>query len=362
MGQAVHIVDPFGIVTKESACFNPLEHLDPSSLTIREDLAVVADAIVVPNPKTTDPHWEDGARYLLEGMMAQIISMDKNPKLSRIRDFLALPEDPWLNLLQDMRDNQNAGAASRDVAARILRGIQTDEIQNIISNADSHSVWLSYPSMRAILDKSTFKFSDLKEKPTTIYLVIPPEYLNLHQRFLRMFINLALGEMPRGGPSKTPVLLIMDEFLQLGRMDKITEAFRLLAGYNFTIWPFIQDLGSMKEIYRESVNAFFANCRAVQVFSPGMDEATLKLASEMIGNRSLHFISGMESERFVALRDQKEVSQEVERETGMQYILRAGKPAMVLERVKYFEGSSSDAPKWIERRLYPFEGLYDVVK
>lgn len=382
MGQDVHIVDPFHLVTKYPACFNPLEDLDPNRLTIREELSVIADALVVPNPNTTDPHWEKGARFLLEGLMAQLITDGKYsgkygdiPTLSMIRDLLALPSKEWTELLLDMRDNRKAGDGARDVAARIVRGIETDEMANIISNADSHSVWLSYPTMRAILGETTFRFAELKEKPTTIYLVIPPEYLKQHLRFLRLFINMALTEMPKGGPSKIPVLMILDEFLQLGKMDEVTHAFKLLAGYNFTVWPFVQDLGSMKEIYKESANTFFANCRAVQVFSPGMDEATLKLASDMIGNRSLHFIDGMDSERYVALRDNKEVGQEVERDTGMQYILRGGKPAIILERIKFFEDTPAKGfrkyfsmafwARWLPLsarvRLYPLLGRYDAL-
>ncbi|HZK82054.1 MAG TPA: TraM recognition domain-containing protein, partial [Humisphaera sp.] len=53
--------------------------------------------------------------------------------------------------------------------------------------------------------------------------------------------------------------------------------------------PFAQDLGSMKEIYGEGMGAFFANTRAVQVFS-ATDDPSTKLASDMIGNRSMTYI------------------------------------------------------------------------
>jgi type IV secretion system protein VirD4 len=377
MGQKVYIVDPFGITGEESACYNPLENLDPDSLTIREDLAVISDALVVHDKDVKDSsHWEDGARTVLTGLQAQLVTDPQYrkdgaaPTLTMIRDLLSgLKQKEWLGLLVDMSKNRGAGDAARDAATRIMRGIESNEMASILSNADKHSEWLSYPSMRAALSKSSFRFSELKEKPTTIYLVIPPEYLDTHQRFQRLFINLALNEMPKGGPSKVPVLMILDEFLQLGKMNQVERAFRLLAGYNFVLWPFIQDLGSMKEIYNQGMSAFFANCRAIQLFSVA-DDATLKYASELIGARSMHFIPGMDSERFVALRDPSEVSLEVERETGMQYVLRAGKPAMLLERVRFFEDQSAlkslrlnrligRLPARLRKTLFPFAGLYD---
>ena len=388
MGQDVYIVDPFHIVSEKSDCVNPLDGLDPDSLSIREDLSVIADAIVVPAPGGSgkDPHWEDGARTVITGMLAQILT-DMNyriqakgtdrakgtdfkeifppPQLSMIRDLLALKQEDQLGLWVDMRRNEGAGGAARDAGSRIIRGIDTDEITNIISNADKHTEWLSYPSMRDILGSSTFKFSQLKEKPTTIYLVLPPEYLDVHRRFLRLFVNLALNQMPKGGRSKVPVLMILDEFLQLGKMNEVERAFRLLAGYNFTVWPFVQELAGLSDLYGGGVNAFLTNSRAVQVFGVN-DSASLKYISEQIGERSLQYVMGAgDSMRVTPLRTPKEVSIEIERESGMQYVLRAGKPAMILKRVKYFEESGSTGSyagtgimTALSHLFAPFKGLY----
>jgi type IV secretion system protein VirD4 len=374
MGQDVFIVDPFHICGEKSDCFNPLAALDPNSRTIREDINVIADALVIHDPtnKSEGSHWEDGARTVLSGLIAQVLTDEKYrfpvdgvrpeaPLLSMIRDLLALKADDQDELWVDMRRNRGAGDAARDAGARMARGIGSEEMQSIISNADKHSEWLSYPTMRELLGKSTFSFKQLKEKPTTIYLVVPPEYLDVHRRFLRLFINLALNEMPKGGRSKIPILMILDEFLQLGRMNQVERAFRLLAGYNFILWPFVQDMGSMRDAYESGMGAFLANSRAVQVFS-ATDAATLSYVSTEIGERSMQYAAGVnDSLRITPLRTPKEAGLEIERDGGMQYILRAGKPAMILERVKYFEDGGGKDPNQaaLYRKLYPFGGLYD---
>lgn len=386
MGQNVYVVDPFGILRgnenegynilrgRESDGFNPLESLAPGSNTIREDIGVLADALVVSDATQKDgTHWDDGARTALGGLIAQLISSAdyKNPTLPMIRDLLALSQDEQVRLWAAMSLNRGAGDLARDAGSRIIRGLATDEMQNIISNADRHSEWLGSPAIQSVLTKSTFKFSELKEKPTTIYLVVPPRFLDIHRRFLRLFINLALGEMSRGGRSKTKVLMILDEFQQLGKMAEVEKAFRLLAGYNFIVWPFVQDFGGLSELYGNGVNAFLSSSRAVQVFSLN-DAQSLEFVSKHIGARAMRFAAGADSPLTTPLRTPDEVSKETSLESGRQYILRAGRAPLVLEKVKYYEGEdrltaearSTAAPlaarlrEFLMRLVHPFTGYY----
>ena len=388
MGQDVHIVDPFGILGQESATFNALDALDPKSLTVREDIEVIADALVVGDPKRMDgDHWDEGARTILSGLIAELITEkryrtgDGPPTLPMLRDLLRLKDKAPLWI--DMSHNPGAGKAAMDAAAGMIEGAGTDETINFLSNANKHSKWLSFPSMERLLSNSTFSFADLKKKPTTIYLIVPPEYLDVHQRFLRLFINLALMEMPRGGKSKIPILMILDEFLQLGKMAQVERGFRLLAGYNFVIWPFVQDYGSLADLYGGSVSAFVTNSRAVQVFAVD-DERSLKFVSDKIGERSMEHMLGMDSLRVTPLRTPKEASVEITRlpplhngKGEMQYILRTGHVPLLLEKVRYNEDEGKQLtademrswmplPVLMEKimkrtlfpRLYPFRGLY----
>ena len=51
--------------------------------------------------------------------------------------------------------------------------------------------------MRADLEADTFDFSTLKETPTTVYLVLPPEFLASHGIWLRMMVASILRPMLR---------------------------------------------------------------------------------------------------------------------------------------------------------------------
>jgi type IV secretory pathway TraG/TraD family ATPase VirD4 len=408
MGQDVYVFDPFRELERElkkvdktfsdvfgkeeSDSFNPFAALDLNSLTIREDIAVIADALVVADAVQKDTHWDEGAKTGASGFSAHLVSdskyKDRNPSLPMIRDLLALGTAEFSELLDDMTFNRQAGDLARDASSRMIRGIDTDEIRNILSNLDKHTEWMGSPALRNILSnpEPTFTFSKLKKKPTTVYVVIPPRFLDVHKRFLRLFINLTLKEISQGGRSPIPLLLLLDEFQQLGKMPEIIKAYRLLASYNCCVWCFAQDWPGMVELYGSDAKTFLSNSRAVQVFSLNNDDESLGLISRLIGTRHMEQI-GADSFRTTPLRTPDEVGKETSRASNKQYILRDGAP-LILERVEYYEDQKSFLARlltpqnrywqsptdgtaswlrspvhalraWLRKRYFPFCGLYD---
>lgn len=351
MGQDVHIIDPFSITGEDSASINILSMFDPSSLTIREELLSLAEALVIRDEKE-ESHWVDGAKTVIAGLLAHLITSlkYKNPNLMMLRDMISMLPEKQAELWAEMSLNDGAGKLARDAAIRIIRGIATDEISNILSNVDKHTEWLNSEAIASVLKKTSFNFSDLKEKPTTIYLVLPPNQLVTHSRFLRLFINLTLSQISNGGKSKVPILMILDEFLALGKMTEVEKAFPLMAGFNLIMWPFLQSLEGLKKLYgTNGADTFLSNSRAIQVF--GVDGgATKEFVSQHIGQIALKEQRG----KTVPLRTPSEVAIDVAAESGRQYILRAGKPPLILEKVPYY----MSAPIKMLRFLPFFKGIF----
>lgn len=347
MGHDVYLIDPFGIVTKDSDRFDPLEGLDPDDILVRERIATIVDALVVPDENAKDKHWDAGAKTILSGLISQLISSDVETKsLFDIRDLISqLPEDQDA-LWEAMASNDSAGGSAKDAAMRYIRGSHTNEILSLMSNADKHTEWLSSPIMRHITSNPTFKLSDVKKTRTTIYIIVPPLQLERQNRLMRLFINLMIDVMERGGRSKIPVLMLMDEFLALGKMPEIPSAFATMASYNLTLWPFVQDLGQMQELYGEGFNSFIANSRAMQVFAVS-DKKTREFVSETIGNRPLGSLTDIvRSSENVPLRSPDDVVVDVGAGDGRQYIIRPGKAPMILEKVPYFKKGTRFAGKY----------------
>jgi type IV secretion system protein VirD4 len=84
----------------------------------------------------------------------------------------------------------------------------------------------------------------------TVYIAIPPDRLRVCLGFVRGFIGLALDgitAIPHRPAHR--VGFYLDEFGQLGRMDRLADAITLLRGYGAQLWIFVQDLSQLKAVY-----------------------------------------------------------------------------------------------------------------
>lgn len=337
MGQKVHLIDPFGIVTQESDRFDPFANLRNDDVLVRERITSIADALVIPDENTREKHWDDGARTIIAGLISHVVSgcsgMEKC--LYSIRDMIKrLPEEQD-RMWAAMSLNEDGGGYAQDAAMRYIRGSETNKILGIMSNADKHTEWLSSEVMRRVTPNPTFSLSDLKNEPTTVYLIIPPRQLTKQNRLIRLFINLMLDAMEDGGRSDVPVLMMIDEFLALDRMPEIPTAFATMASYNLVIWLFVQDLMGLQKKYKDEFNALIANSRAMQVFAT-TDDVTKEYVSKRLGNRPLGSLGGIaKSNDNVPIRASDDIEKGLKAGEGRQYVIEAGSSAMLIEKVPY---------------------------
>lgn len=339
LGNDVIVVDPFGITGLESAVFNPMSFLDMKSPTVSDDIRLIADALVLKDKSAKDPHWDQGARTVLAGLIAQIAThpgiTDKS--LPMLRSLITLPLEEKAKMWNDMLNNPAAGRLPVTAANRVLGGKDNAEIQSILSNADKHTEWLESPTMReALTGKNTVDFAKMRQRKTTIFFVIPLDRMETENRFIRLFINTLIKQYVRGGKAERKTLLIMDEFLSLDHMKEVENAMSWAAGFNLILWPFVQDWGTFEDLYGAKTNAFLTNSRAVQVF--GVDDpATNKFVSEKLGRRGLTgLMSIRRSNETTELRAASEVGLDIEASSKRQYVMRTGKPTMLLERTDYY--------------------------
>lgn len=330
--QDVHVLDPFELVPGDHAAFNPLQEIDLSSPRLIEDIRLLADAIVVPDPNPHSAHFDECARAIIAGVIAQLLTGPERsreggaaPTLHDLRDIFK-SDAVFAHTIEDMAENDAAGGLAMG-AASLVQNMGNNEYGATLTTVTKNTKWLDSMAMQATLGHSTFAIDDLKNKPTTVYLVLPPDLLEEHSRFLRLFINLTLRSMTQGGKAKVPVLFILDEFYVLGRMDLLLKAAGLMAGYGVKLWPIVQNIGQLQELYGANWEAFIANAGAVQVFSTGDAETQQYVATRLLGRN----IGSL-------LRQPDELGKDLSRESARQIIFRAGAEPLLLRRVPYFKG------------------------
>ena len=93
----------------------------------------------------------------------------------------------------------------------------------------------------------------------------------------------ALVELARSPerPEK-PVLLLLDEFAALGRLEAVERAFGLMAGYSRQLWTILQDLHQLRSASGGAAGAFLSNAGLIQVFNVA-DVDTASWVSRMLG-------------------------------------------------------------------------------
>lgn len=286
MGQAVHVLDPFGVATvpdRFRAKLNPLATIRRDAPDARETIGVLADGLLMRHDDRAG-HWDGGGLTVLAGLTAYII--DQAPPEARtlpeMRRVLTLPPDDFAAVIDEMMTSEACGRLPVSAASKLTKS--GSEAGHFLSVADENTKWLDSPLIAALLSESTFDLADLKTKPCTVYLVLPAHLLGEHGRFLRLFVRAALNAMAAGGTKGgRRCLFMLDEFFSLGHIDEIAKAAGLMRGYGVQLWPFLQDLGQLESLYgRDGAQTFFGNSDA-HIFFGNTDGRTLDYVSQRIG-------------------------------------------------------------------------------
>ncbi|NOG74160.1 type IV secretory system conjugative DNA transfer family protein [Roseicella sp. DB1501] len=289
----VWVLDPFGASGQPAACYDPAASLDPTSPDLADDAATLADALVFDPPgQVAEAHWNDEAKALIAGLLMHLAcaAPDGARGLPDLRRLLTLPPREWDALLRAMlADTAAAGGLVSRAAARQL-GKADREAAGVLSSAQRHTHFLDSPRMAASMARSDFRWRDLRDGNATVFLVLPPDRLGAYARWLRLLIAQGIAELARTPqrPGTPPVLLLLDEFAALGRLEPVLSAAGLMAGLGLQLWPILQDLAQLRAAYGESAATFLANAGLVQVAAPA-DLDTATWLSKVLGNATVEY-------------------------------------------------------------------------
>ncbi len=287
-GRKVVLLDPFHIAEREynvparlRVSVNLLDTINAESLTVREDIRVIADGLVK-RYKVEDGTWDNGAVSVLAGMIAYVAAQPEpeDRTLSNVRFLLTMGEETRESMFAEMHGQTGFGNLAR--AAATIGLSKSKKNQEFVGGALDHTEWIDSEPMAALLGSSTFSLAELKSGDVAAFLVLPHEYINEHSRFLRLFVRAAIDAMTKGKGGKR-CLFLLDEFFSLGTIDEIAKAAGALPKFGVVLWPFLQDLGQLQQMYGQTLTAtFFGNSDAACYFG-NTDALTLDVVSRGVG-------------------------------------------------------------------------------
>ncbi|MEJ6399548.1 type IV secretory system conjugative DNA transfer family protein [Yoonia sp. 208BN28-4] len=350
-----HVLDPFEVSGQPSAAYNPLDRLTPNSLDLGEDAASLTEALVMDPPgQVTEAHWNEEAKAILGGLIMFCVCHEDRDRrtLATVREYLTLPPGRLKALLELMQDSDAAGGLIARAANRFL-GKAEREAASVLSNAQRHTHFLDSPRIAKVLSRSDFHFSDLRHRITSVFLVLPPNRMDAYSRWLRLLVSQALQDIARDaeavtgaqGPShqlSSPTLFLLDEFAALGRLEAVERAMGLMAGYGLQLWPILQDMSQLKDLYGERANTFIANAGVQQVFGVN-DFETAKWLSQMIGQET----TGFQTDSFkpgdnpsfsnnLTGRDLLTPDEIMQMPSNVQLLRVQGQPSALAQKLRYY--------------------------
>ena len=351
----VHVLDPFEVSGMPSAAYNPLDRLTPDSLDLGEDAATLTEALVMDPPgQVSEAHWNEEAKAILGGLIMFCVCHEDRDRrcLATVREYLTLPPEKLRALLELMQDSDAAGGLIARAANRFL-GKADREAASVLSNAQRHTHFLDSPRIAKVTARSDFHFSDLRHRITSVFLVLPPNRMDAYSRWLRLLVSQALQDIARDaevsvgaqGTSqrlKAPALFLLDEFAALGRLEAVERAMGLMAGYGLQLWPILQDMSQLRDLYGERAGTFIANAGVQQVFGVN-DFETAKWLSQMIGQETTGFQTdsfkpgdGPSFSNHLTGRDLLTPDEIMQMPPNVQLLRVQGQPSALAQKLRYY--------------------------
>ncbi|EJW10838.1 Coupling protein VirD4, ATPase required for T-DNA transfer [Rhodovulum sp. PH10] len=275
-GQDVYVLNPFGLhgglpwnLPKHR--YNPLSRLDIHSPNVVADAAALSQALILTQGR--DPYFDDTARDLVGTLILYLIStLGKRATLGHMRKMvtdIAARGPKAAGLLTAI-----GASAYPFISQPIGRFKDADarDISSAINTAITQTAFLDDPALTDPARGGTLTGNDLdllqlREKPTTVYLILPGRYMDAYARFLRLMITSAIDQLTTD-PGGYPVLMLLDEFARLEQLPAVSNAFGFAAGYNLQLWPFLQDLPQLQLLYGKRWTSILANSGLIQFFTP----------------------------------------------------------------------------------------------
>lgn len=296
-----------------SVRFNPLAEIRIGTEHEVQDVMNIATMIVDPDGKGLNDHWAKTGFALLVGTILHVLYAEPDKTLRGVARFLSNPDvesdtrifelmksavhDPEYK--RGFRDRSGRNSATHPVVA--------DSAQEMLNKADNErsgviSTAMSFLSLyrddvvARNTEVSDFSLTDLMndEKPVSLYLVVPPSDKERLKPLVRLVINQTVRRLTEsmafsGGKPvagyRHRLLLMIDEFPALGRLDIFSESLAFIAGYGLKAYLITQDLSQLYAAYTRD-ESILSNCHVRIAYAPNKIE-TARLLSDMCGKSTV---------------------------------------------------------------------------
>lgn len=359
-----------------SVRFNPLSEIRIGTDKEIQDVQNIATMIVDPDGKGLNDHWAKTGFSLLVGVILHVLYAESDKTLRGVARFISNPaaggDTEFLEIMKSTQhdpknlrgwvDRTGNGTAVHPVVAESAQEMLNkaeNERSGVISTAMSFLSLYRDPVVAKNTETSDFMLTDLMnaDKSVSLYIVVPPSDKDRLKPLVRLIVNQTVRRLTESmafadGKSvagyKHRLLLMIDEFPALGKLDIFAEALAFIAGYGLKAYLITQDLSQLYAAYTRD-ESILSNCNVKIAYAPNKIE-TAKLLSEMCGKSTMfRATTSFSGGRFSWILKQKTIGeQEFGRELLMPdeamslppdeaLVFVAGHPPIRGKKIRYYE-------------------------
>jgi len=212
------------------------------------------------------------------------------------------------------------------------------------------TLWAN-PLIDRATSRNDFDLRRFRRKPVSLYIAIAPDDLQRLAPLVRLLIEFFLSTNTKSGETpaddkdlQVPVLMLLDEFLSLGRVEKLVHALAYVRGWGIRLATVIQSEAQLQAVYgRELAEFFIDNHRARVYYRPPVHRRDLaEQISKIVGQKTVNQTSysygdGRRSRQVSktgqAILDSDEIAHLHDDET---IVLVEGLRPMIGEKLRYY--------------------------
>jgi type IV secretion system protein VirD4 len=361
--------------------YNPFAYV-PEDRNFRQGEIDKIGNYLVPDPlPPADPFWAQGARAMFSSLAWYLYDIGQVPTLGTILDLVDIPVGLQAFAKKALEAHQAKSIALSSPSVTGLSKIANRAEKThsgMVDQLTGALAALRNPIVRFATNGNSVDLRKLREQSISIYLTVLRPDLPLLAPVINVFfqqlVDLSMTvEFGHDPAHRHEVLLGMDEFAQLGKLNAIAQGITLFRSYGLRLLTLVQAASQFVDIYGAQGAETFEGCFDCSVFftPAARDLKTAKYLSDLLGADTVKGRSESKRKTFDSSHDSSTTSdqrrplmlpQEVLRMSLKKaVVLISGAPPIFADKIKAWKepmligrvGAAPETPKMVAPAAAP---------
>lgn len=260
-------------------CYNPLDWISKDEEVIVGDIQTILKFLLL-----EDDCLQSETKAFLTAIILYMVAEAKSTTFGKILKMLR--GDKLSDKLKDVLNFSRLHPVARMNISSFLQKSEKEKTDIVLNAMKALDLW-SDPLIDKATSRSDFDVSTFTKEAQTLYVGVEAKDMKRLEPLFRIFYQQCVGIISsletNSQSNRTGILMILDEFVTLGRMDFLVNMLPYTRGYKLKLCIIAQNIDQLSYKYeKEELNQILSNTNKI-VFSNNGN--TAQLMSNIIGDK-----------------------------------------------------------------------------